>query len=319
MVKLPPLRALQAFEAFGRLGSVTDAAAELGVTPGAVSQQLRKAEEALDLHLLERRGKSIELTAWGRHYHGQIAQGFDKLRSAQDDLFRLRAKSGLVLSCLPSLANKWVGPRLVDWQLSHPDANVRLLGTGSEPDLGDGAIDFRISYGNRIRAFDHYVVLFTDWVVPACSPAFLARHPLGSALDILDLPLLGIEWDADHKAAPNWSDWAQSIGAKPRGPHGELTFSLSSSAIDAAMNGRGFVLAQLSMIADDLDAGRLVVPFDRRLKLSEPYFLAWDRSALAKPFGPDLRTWIVSIAREQSALSAGLRQGENARQVLQNR
>ena len=67
----PPLRAIQAFEAFGRLGSVTGAADELGVSPGAVSQQIRKAEEVLGVQLLERRGRILTLTSWGRLYHGQ--------------------------------------------------------------------------------------------------------------------------------------------------------------------------------------------------------------------------------------------------------
>ncbi len=307
MTKLPPLKALQAFDAFGRLGNVTDAAAELGVTPGAISQQLRKAEEALNLRLLERRGNSVQLTSWGRIYHGEIRPAFEQLRSAQDKLSRLRNTGGIVISCLPSLAGKWLAPRLADWQMSHRDANVRLLGKGSEPQLGEDSIDFRISYGDRIRKYDHYVELFTDWVVPACSPAFLEAHPVANPFDILALPLLGIEWDRDHKAAPTWSDWAERIGAEPRMTHGVMTFSLSSSAIDAAINGRGFVLAQLAMVADDLEAGRLVVPFDLRLKLSQAYFLAWDRAALSKPFGPDLRAWIISISKSQNVMSAGKR------------
>ncbi|KKB85708.1 LysR family transcriptional regulator [Devosia limi DSM 17137] len=304
MTKLPPLKALQAFEAFGRLRSVTGVASELGVTPGAVSQQLKKAEEAVGLRLLERHGKNIELTTSGRLYHREISRGFDTLRGAQETLARIKAQSALVLSCLPSLANKFVGPRLFDWQTSHEGANVRLIGTGTEPRLGDDSIDFRVSYGDRIRQFENYVELFTDWVVPACSPAFIVRHPVAKPVEILEQPLLGIEWDSDHKAAPSWQDWAKSVGAK-NSPQGEFAFSLSSSAIDAAINGRGFVLAQLAMIEDDLAAGRLVVPFDHRLKLAQAYFLAWDRAALSKPFGNELRTWIISISKSQKATLGG--------------
>ncbi|MGB3899653.1 MAG: LysR substrate-binding domain-containing protein [Mesorhizobium sp.] len=308
MAKLPPLKALQAFDAFGRLGSVAGAAAELGVTPGAISQQLRKAEESLNLRLLERRGNHVELTSWGRVYYSEIRPAFEQLRHAQEKLGRIRSTSGIVISCLPSLAGKWLAPRLADWQMSHPDANVRLLGKGSEPQLGEDSIDFRISYGDRIREYDHYIEIFTDWVVPACSPAFLKANPVAKPIDILAKPLLGIEWDRDHKAAPTWSDWAVRIGAEPRMTRGEMAFSLSSSAIDAAINGRGFVLAQIAMVADDLEAGRLVVPFDLRVKLSQAYFLAWDRAALSKPFGPDLRAWIISISisKSQSAASTGV-------------
>jgi LysR family glycine cleavage system transcriptional activator len=302
--KLPPLRAIQAFEAFGRHGSVTAAAEELGVSVGAISQQIRKAEERLGLRLLERRGRTVALSSWGRMYHAEISRGFDQIRQAQDMLARRRLESGFTISCLPSLAIKWIAPQLFDWQADHPGAAVRLEGTEFEPRFGKDQVDFRISYGAEIRAFDHYVELFTDWVVPACSPALLARHRLRRPADILNLPLLGIEWDRAHGSPPSWSEWAASIGEQYSKTSGELTLSLSSAAIDAAVNGRGFVLAQLAMSADEIASGRLVVPFNHRLRLSHAYFLAWDRAALEKPYGPELRTWIAAISRRQEALAA---------------
>ncbi|TWI31234.1 LysR substrate-binding domain-containing protein [Paracoccus sulfuroxidans] len=305
MSKRPPLKALEAFDAFGRLGSVAEAADELGVTPGAVSQQLRKAEEALSLRLTERRGNALLLTSWGRIYHAEIRPAFEQLRQAQQKLDRLKSGGGIVISCLPSLAGKWLAPRLADWQMSHRDANVRLVGKGAEPMERVEGYDFRISYGDHIRKYDHFVELFTDWVVPVCSPDFLRDHPVATPNEILDHSLLGIEWDRNHRAAPTWSDWARHIGAEPRPHRGEMAFSLSSLAIDAAINGRGFVLAQISMVEDDLETGRLVSPFDLRMQLSQPYFLAWDRSALSKPFAGELRSWLIAISKSQRSLSMG--------------
>lgn len=302
MKKLPPLRAIQTFEAFGRHGSVAATADELGVTSGAVSQQIRRAEEVLGLRLLERHGKNISLTPWGSIYHAKVTQAFDQLREAQDELLSIRADSSLVVSCLPSLASKWVGPQLFDWQ-AISGAHVRLLGTGAEPRQGEEPVDFRISYGDRVRSFEHYTELFTDWVVPACSPAFLAANPVEDPADILSRSLLGIEWESSYQQPPSWADWAAKIGKPPPGAPRDLKFSISSAAIDAAINRRGFVLAQLSMIRDDLVAGRLVVPFDVRVKLSHTYFLAWQRSALEKPLGAELRAWIVKISRREAALS----------------
>ena len=305
MKKLPPLRAIQAFEAFGRHGSVSATADELGVTSGAVSQQIKRAEEALGLRLLERHGKHLALTSWGRMYHAEITVAFNQLHRAQAELSRVREESSLVVSCLPSLASKWVGPQLFDWQAAHSGVHVRLVGTGAEPRQSEEPVDFRISYGDRVRSFDHYVELFTDWVVPACSPAFLATHPVKQAADILAHPLLGIEWDSGYQQPPNWADWAASIGAPPPAAPRDLRFSISSAAIDAAINGRGFVLAQLAMVHDDLAGGRLVVPFDLRVKLSQAYFLAWERTALEKPFGAELRSWLVKLSKRQAAISAG--------------
>lgn len=297
MKNSPPLRAIQAFEAFGRRGSVTEAAVELGVSVGAVSQQIRKAEEALGLRLLERRGRCVALTSWGRLYHAAISRGFDQIRDAQQIIERARLEGALTISCLPSLASKWVAPQLLDWQIGHTDATVRLIGAESEPRLGEDQVDFRISYGGKIRNFDHYTELFTDWVVPACSPALLARRPLDKPSDILDFPLLGIEWARDHRSPPSWAEWAASIGETYKRKAGEVAFSLSGAAIDAAVNGRGFVLAQFSMAADDIASGRLIVPFDLRIKLSEAYFLTWDSAVLEKPFGPELRAWIIAISK----------------------
>jgi LysR family glycine cleavage system transcriptional activator len=304
MEALPPLRALQAFEAVGRRGSVTEAAAELNVSPGAVSQQIRRIEQALGVQLLERRGKGLELTHWGRLYHREIAQGFAKLRGAQDSLARARGESGLVVSCLPSVAGKWLGQRLFDWQDRHPGAPIRLIGTEVEPRLGLDRTDFRITYGDPARLFDHYAELFTDWIVPACAPALLAGREITGPAELLALPLLGIDWDLAPGTLPDWTEWARSAGLGAVEAKIALTFSLSGSAIDAAVGGRGVVLGQLAMIADEVAAGRLVIPVDHRMPLPFPYFLAWDRAALAKPFGQEFRSWIVAVARRQGALSA---------------
>jgi LysR family glycine cleavage system transcriptional activator len=299
--KLPPLRAIHAFETFGRLGSVTKAAEELGVSAGAVSQQIRKAEDAVGMPLLERRGRTVALNAWGRLYHAAISRGFAEILSAQKMLERARAESVLTISCLPSLASKWLAPQLFDWQTSHDRAMVRLIGSEEEPRFGVDPVDFRISYGTKARDFDHYTELFTDWVVPACAPALLRRYAVKTPADILKAPLLRIEWDHEHRSPPGWPEWAQGIGASYTRKKGEIAFSLSSAALDAAINGRGFVLAQLSMAADDIASGRLVVPFNKRSKLPDPYFLAWERSALQKPLGLALRDWIVSAAKKARA------------------
>jgi LysR family transcriptional regulator, glycine cleavage system transcriptional activator len=295
--KPPSLRAMQAFEAFGRLGSVTDAAEELGVSVGAVSQQLYNVEAATDMRLLERRGRNVELTLWGKQFYNDISSGFNLLRIAQENLARATSDRCITISCLPSLAGKWLGSQLFDWQTMHPQATVRLIGEDKEPNLGDGQIDFRISYGKKIKNFERTAELFTDWAVPACSPKYLAKHPIKVADDILKLPLLGITWSRDQGASPSWTEWATSIGAPYKKSDGEVSFSLSSAAIDAAINGKGFVLAQLSMATEDIVSGRLVVPFDLRLKLAEPYFIAWDRAALEKRYGAELRTWLTAVAK----------------------
>jgi len=303
MPSLPPLKALQAFNAVGRLGSVTAAARELKVSPGAISQQVRKIEDYLGVTLLERNGRRMEMTRWGKLYHSEIAKGFDQLGHAQKVISRARNETGLVLSSLTSVVNKWIGRRIFDWQSSHPQATVRLVGTEIEPRLGEDKVDFRIFYGSG-PSHEHFRELFTDWVVPACAPGLVVGKALKSPADILKYPLLHVVWDEAFAPAPSWSDWARHIGADYADRDNGLSFTLSSSAIDAAVMGRGFVLAQLSMAADELESGRLVIPFDRRLPLSEPYRLAWNRASLQKPFAKEFREWIIATARKQAMFSS---------------
>ncbi|PVH28455.1 LysR substrate-binding domain-containing protein [Pararhodobacter oceanensis] len=296
----PPLKALQAFDLFGRLHSVGETAEALGVTSGAVSQQLRKLEAHLGLQLIERAGNQMRLTSWGQMYHEDIAKAFTLIRSAEDKIDQARGYGTITLSTLPSLANKWLGPSLCDWQAKFPDANVRLVSSDVEPDLGNSGVDYRITYSRRIAGHDHFVELFTDSVVPVCAPAFLAHSGVYSAEDLLEQPLLGIEWDMTLPPAPTWSDWAQSMGVTPRAPLRELTFSHSSVAIDAAISGRGVALGQIAMISEDLRTGRLIIPIDHRLRLQDAYYLAWDRSSFSKPFSPKLRDWIMSFSRPKA-------------------
>lgn len=300
----PSLRGLQAFEAIGRCGSVSAAAEDLGVSPGAVSQLVRSLEHCLGLTLLERRGRRVELSSWGRLYYREVSKAFLQLSHADNVLTRARNESGIVLSALSSVASRWVSRKIFDWQSLCPESNVRILGQEQEPRFGTEQVDFRITYGRRSHAHEHVATLFTDWVVPVCSPALIEERTLDCPQDILNFPLLNVEWEADYKASPQWKDWANLIDAKGRETSSGLSFTLSSSAIDAAANGRGFVLAQVSMVKDEIAAGSLVVPFDIRMKLPECYYLAWDRTALEKPFGRKFHKWLLGVARHQEAISA---------------
>ncbi|MDN3711826.1 LysR family transcriptional regulator [Paracoccus cavernae] len=300
----PSLRALQAFEAVGRTGTVSGAARDLGVSSGAISQQIRNLEDSLGLTLLERRGRRVELTTWGRIYYEEIAKGFRQFDLAGDALARARNQSAVVLSALTSVVNKWITRRIFDWQSLHPQAIVRIIGKDEEPVLGQDEVDFRISYGRNAQVHRHYTELFRDWSVPVCSPMLIAGRVPSEPADLLEFPLLNVEWEKTYQPPPQWSDWARHVGAGRSQRLSTLSFTLSSSAIDAAVNGRGFALAQMSMVAEELAAGTLVMPFDIRLELPESYFLAWDRAAMEKPNGPAFHNWLMQIGRRQALLSA---------------
>jgi LysR family glycine cleavage system transcriptional activator len=110
------------------------------VTVGAISQPLRKAEAELGLQLVERNGRTISLSTLGKQYHTDIKSAFDQIRDASSRVERSGAAPVLTISCLPSLASKWLGARLFDWQTAHPSATVRLIGTDTEPDFATGIL-----------------------------------------------------------------------------------------------------------------------------------------------------------------------------------
>ncbi len=302
MTKTPPLRAIQAFEALGRTGSVTAAAQELAVSPGAITQQIHTLEKFLKFRLTQRLGRGIELTNWGTMYFSQVSSAMDLLRKGIMDLELARRSNHLGVSALPSLANKWLGPLLFEWKRLNPQANILLEGVDPEPPMDEGVTDFRISYGNRLRLHRRTAHLFTDFIIPVASRALVDKCSLPlEPRELLKFPLLWIDWGAEFAATPTWCDWFACAGVASDRVRCDLTFSLSSSAIDAAVEGRGLVLGQNCMVASALRSGSLIRLCNHFLPLPEAYFLAWKSSALDKPMGAAFHTWLRGEARRFEA------------------
>ena len=298
MNKLPPLVAMRAFEAVGRTGSVREAAAELGVSSGAITQHVHALEKHLKHRLVQRNGRGIELTALGRLYLPHLTKGFEELRKAHEDLESGRRSSHLVISTYPSLATKWLGPLMFDWKKRHPDCSAMISGVHPEPLLDEGEADFRISYGTRHRQHTRHTHLFADHVIVAASPALLARvGSIVSPVELLKRPLLWIDWGTEYLALPSWHDWFAAAGVDVGELHRDLVFSLPSAAVDAAIESQGFALVQHSLAASALALGTLVRVLPPELPLPEAHFLAWSGAALDKPLGAAFHAWIISEAR----------------------
>ncbi|MBE3638964.1 LysR family transcriptional regulator, partial [Mangrovicoccus algicola] len=297
MTRLPHFRAMEAFEALGRTGSVAGAAADLGVSPGAVSQQLKRLEAHLGVTLAERQGRGLELTDLGRLYHAELSRGMAVLAGAQDVVHGARAAAPLVVSGLPTPTAKWLGRSLYDWTLEAPDLPVRLTAGEAEP--GAEAAAFRMTFGPP-PAEGRHAALFTDLAVPACAPALAAglEDPAG----LLALPRLDIVWGPRFAglSPPSWAGWAAAQELElPAAPVPMMSFALTATAIDAAAAGQGVVLGQLSMMEEELARGALVIPFRLPLRLAAPYRLVWGAAALAHPGGARLRDWLIARGRRQ--------------------
>ncbi|HTB28157.1 MAG TPA: LysR substrate-binding domain-containing protein [Steroidobacteraceae bacterium] len=298
MSKLPPLLAMRAFEAVGRTGSVREAAVELGVSSGAITQHVHALETHLETRLVQRNGRSIELTAQGKLYLPHLTKGFAELRTGHDQLELSKRSSHLCISTYPSLATKWLAPLMFAWKKQHPTASATISGVHPEPALEAGEADFRISYGNRNRFHSRFTHLFTDRLVVVASPALLARvGPLSHPRDLLKWPLLWVDWGDEYVAPPTWNDWFANAGVSIHDLQQDLVFSLPAAAVDAAIESQGFGLVQYSVVASALSLGTLVHVLPPELPLPEAHFLAWSGAALEKPLGLEFHSWIIKEAK----------------------
>jgi len=299
---LPPLRALQAFEAIVRLGTLARAAREMGVSAGALSQQIKALEDFLAVQLLERSGRGVVPTPAGRKFLPGVITGFEALHAAVKAVQQDEHGTEVRISAPASVSTRWLANRLLEWATRHPETQLRLQTSDTEPDLQSGDADFRVTYGSHVESHAHFCELFIDSVTPALSPVLLADRILHEPKELLSLPLIGVDWGPDIDAPPaGWPEWLERNGVSSPAPAAALTFSLSSAAIDAAVAGNGIVLGQLSMIKEDLRAGRLICPFpDRALALPKPYYLAWRGLAMSKPSCAELQRWLVQKCRQDS-------------------
>ncbi len=297
MLNLPPLRAVQVFETVGRLGSVSRAAEDLGVSPGAVTQQVHALEKHLKVRLVQRTGRGIELTTWGALYLQRISAGLEHLRKAQHDVERAQRSNHLAISAISSMSVKWLGPLLLAWNAEQGEASVALDANDAEPRVDAGEVDFRISYGARRHGYRRYLRLFRDYVTIVASPALLGRGGLRHPRDLLRKPLLWIDWGYEYSGLPTWNDWFDSVGVSAQRMQARLSFASSGIAVDAAIAGHGFALAQHSMVASSLKSGALTCVFPQLLPLPEDYFLAWNSAALDKPVGAAFHAWVMAQAR----------------------
>lgn len=295
--ELPPLNALRAFEAAGRHLSVTKAAQELHVTPAAVSHQVKALEDHLGVALFRRSGNALFLTDAGQACLPGLRAGFAELVRAIDAVREHDARGSLVLSVAPVFAAKWLIPRLASFQASHPEIDVRLSASLALADLERDGIDaaIRVSRGRHPGLVAER--LFGESVAPMCSPALLAGPtPLRDPGDLRHHVLLHWDWPGSDRIAPDWDAWLRATNVSgvdaTRGPR----FAQPDHAMQAAIEGAGVVLGWRTMAADDLAAGRLVVPFDRALALDVAFHLVYPELRRDAPKLVAFRRWLLREA-----------------------
>lgn len=283
--RLPPLNAIRAFEASARHGGFVAAAQELGVTAAAVSLQIRKLEDFYEAALFHRLASGVELTEIGGAIFADCAAALSTLESTADLVAARDTRTRIVISCINSLAHRWLTQHLAELSARIPDHWVELRAEPDPVDFEDRGVDLRITYGEHLYPHHDTRPLFTDRLIPLCTPEFAARHGLlGQSPEALqDEHLIQTWWSPSFWAYPTWTDWFASAG-HPRQPRPGIgpSVNMPALAIDMALAGVGVALGQHAMATAELRAGRLVAPFTAELAMPSPYALVTPRSARRK-------------------------------------
>lgn len=309
---LPPLNALRAFEAAARHLSVTKAAAELNVTPSAVSHHIKALEDHLDVKLFRPVRRKLELTDAGRQFLPGLSDGFDRLSAAADSLRARDTSAQLTVGTAGSFAAKWLVPRLSDLNRHYPDLDVRiaaapLLVDATEDALESGDVDVVVRFGPGHYPGFHVHRLMSEEVYPVCSPAIidearpldnptdLARHTLIHDEGYMHYAREGIRFKTTF---PDWNMWYQAAGLGAlEGTHGPR-FSTSALAIQAAVDGQGVAMGRSVLVRDDLAAGRLIKPFELAISNVFAYYCICLETETGRPEITAFRNWLIGMSGE---------------------
>jgi LysR family glycine cleavage system transcriptional activator/LysR family transcriptional regulator of beta-lactamase len=297
--QLPSLNGLRAFEAAGRLGSFKAAAQELNVTQTAVSHMVRLLERRLGYELFRRKPNRLELTVQGQAFLSGLTDAFDSIARLAEQVAAMRAGPVLTVGVGPTLAVNWLIPRLASFYRKHPDVEVRMATGGATRPVRD---DWTCTIRRDIGAWQGYIAekLFPSTLVPVCTPA-LARR-LRHLSDFQDATLLKVS----HLPA-EWPCWFEAAGARePVRTAGEIMFESNAMAMQAALDGVGVAIAQLSYVSDALVTGRLAAPFPMAAQTSEAWFLEYRPIRKEEPAMLAFRIWLHSEAERERQTQARL-------------
>ncbi len=307
--RLPPLNALRAFEAAARHLNFSRAADELSVTPGAVSQQIQNLEDYVGVALFKRTPKGLLLTDPAQIALPALREAFDRLAEAASMLTAAVDGRRLTVTVPPSFASKWLLPRLGAFEALHPDVDVWVSAGMELTDFTSGEIDLAIRYGAGRYPGLEVIRLMQETVIPVASPELLASHPLENLGDLANAILLHDGSPDADESCPDWTMWLAARGVKgvdgARGPR----FNQSSLVIEAAVGGRGVALAKRALAQADLDAGRLVAPFQIATAVDFAYYLVHPKTKGRLPQVKAFITWITAEAATHEAALASIDNG----------
>ena len=288
MQKLPPFAAIRAFEAAARHSSFKDAAVELGLTPTAISHQIKKLEQLSGRPLFIRRTRRVELTSDGRNFADAIGPALDAISSAFVRLSSTSNRQNVTLGTGPIFASRWLVPRLADFWITYPGIDLRLHHSPLPVWQQMAQFDLAVAWGDGNWPGVICEPLLRIDVTPVLSPALVQETTAPtSPYQLLTMPLL------HHRDETGWREWFAAVGvATPKDLPGTV-FEDANVLLHATLSGRGAALGILKFIEDELSTGRLIRPFQTSVDPGDAYFLIYRHSALADETTALVREWLL--------------------------
>ena len=304
MNKLSHLNALRALEAAVRQGSFRAAAAELGVTPAAVGQQVRNLEEALGHSLLQRGPNGFQPTAAALAGVEKLTSGFESLREAVGIMAQSPAGNRVFVTVTPTIGERWLAPRLSRFLARHSEVDLRIDSTPYVHYRPGEEFDFAIRYDRPGVSGHSETALFNEILIPLCTPEVAKKlGPPENADCLSDVPLLHVDRSTDDPAWLHWDEWGETFGYRIPKKQQRLQITFTTLALRALYDGHGLHLSQLSITLPDLLSGRLVAPFGAAacVRPGYPYSLVQMNYGQESQLQRAFRDWVVEEGKETKA------------------
>lgn len=303
-----PLNALRAFEAAARHMSIKTAAEEIGVTPSAVSHQLRILEDLLGLELMRRIGPRLELTETGKLLSPELTAGFSRIVEAVGNLKSDRKLGPLRLSMLPTFATHWLSPRLASYPFARSGFELLISTTQTAVDLSAGVADVAVRHGrgrwdgvHSELLFDEHVALFgrhADWN---------ARSEAEARAAISRTNLFLSQHRREH-----FQRWNDTLPGGPVRPAAITLVDTSGLALKAAIDGAGMTLAGIEIAACDVAARRLHPILDHTIPANAGYYLCYPPALARDRRVRNIRTWMLAEAASRGQTGSEAHHGRSA-------
>ncbi|MGJ8537666.1 MAG: LysR substrate-binding domain-containing protein [Parasphingopyxis sp.] len=286
MYNIPGLQALRTFDAAARRMSFKEAAKELSVTPTAVSHQIARLEDQLDTKLFERRVRQVSLTEDGARLANATESAFAILQRSVDAIDRRRSRKIAVVGATNAFASKWLIPRASRFGDVAPGWTISILASEKLADIDSGEVDVAIRYGgDTVKRGQTATPLVSDKYIPVCTPSYWQQLQAGDA----PMRLIHAEWYRKDRPAPSWEALSPALGNAANGAQ-EFILSDELSAISAALAGQGIALASALLVAQDIELGLLIRPFEGEIAGADYSLItAAGASVAAETF----KSWIV--------------------------